>query len=587
MRSAAAAEHVGGLGSWRQLIDLLAQHPTGHPPEIVAEGLIATYRLGKKLTVAQREAGVAALNGRLRSPALLQLLAGDAPQVAAAAIRAAHLSDEEWSELVPELPVRARGFLRSRGGLGPKTRLALATWAGADFRLSADPTLAPASLDDAMAESRTLPADTAEREDARLHNDLAKKAAVETETADRAIARASSAAKTGVSQIGAIVQRIEQWKRNRPGVDSPRLPLGDEDYDAHASPVTEIRFETDDSGTIIWVEGAPRGAIVGTDIARPAYDDGPGPDAYGAAAFAQRMPMENARMNLRGSAIVDGDWRITAAPFFDAHSGRFRGFRGLMRRPAEHEQPALTAAARKRQGESMQQIVHELRTPLGAISGFAEIIEQQLFGPVDPEYRGLASAILADARKLLSGFEDISTAARLDADNLEIDPGQTDSAWLATTLRHRLAAISDSSGVVVNLIFADPVRPFAVEREFAERIFARLFSAIIVAGKAGEVIHGRCKTLLGARVTNCLTLELPEKLRRLSEDALLGAGPTDGDGDAQDALSPLLGLGFSLRLVRNLARKVGGDLRFQNEQALLILPAVQDGDRHLKGTGGD
>jgi len=416
LRSVAAAEDVGSLGSWRQLIDILAQHPASHSPETVAEGLITAFRLGRKLTVEQREAGVMALTGRLRSPALLQLLAGDVPQVAAAAIRAADLSDQDWSELIPELPVRARGFLRVKGGLGPKTRLALSTWAGADFRLAA----APASSMSAVGEAVTAP-----------ETDIGGGTEIEAGGVEpNAIL---SPAKAGLSQIGAIVERIEQWKRNRTAIDSPRLPLGDEEYDDHANPVTEIRFETDDSGTIIWVEGAPRGAIVGTDIARPAYDDGPGPDAYGAAAFAQRMPMENARMNLRGSPIVEGDWRITAAPFFDAQSGRFRGFRGLMRRPAPHEQTALSADARKRQGESMQQIVHELRTPLGAISGFAEIIEQQLFGPVDPEYRGLATAILADARKLLSGFEDISTAARLDADNLEIDPGQTDSAWLATT----------------------------------------------------------------------------------------------------------------------------------------------------------
>jgi hypothetical protein len=39
----------------------------------------------------------------------------------------------------------------------------------------------------------------------------------------------------------------------------------------------------------------------------------------------------------------------------------------------------------------------------------------------------------------------------------------------------------------------------------------------------------------------------------------------------------LLGLGFSLRLVRSLARNVGGDLRFYNEALILNLPAVSNG----------
>jgi hypothetical protein len=49
----------------------------------------------------------------------------------------------------------------------------------------------------------------------------------------------------------------------------------------------------------------------------------------------------------------------------------------------------------------------------------------------------------------------------------------------------------------------------------------------------------------------------------------------------------LLGLGFSLRLVRNLARKVGGDLRFQKESLLLILPAIQNYDVTVRDIGGD
>ena len=45
----------------------------------------------------------------------------------------------------------------------------------------------------------------------------------------------------------------------------------------------------------------------------------------------------------------------------------------------------------------------------------------------------------------------------------------------------------------------------------------------------------------------------------------------------ESAEAPLLGLGFSLRLVRSLARNVGGDLRFYNEALILVLPAVSDG----------
>ncbi|MGL5838853.1 MAG: histidine kinase dimerization/phospho-acceptor domain-containing protein, partial [Sphingorhabdus sp.] len=395
LRSVEAQADGNLTGTWRQLVDLLAQADIYTNPKKIAAGLHQIHRLSLQMPVEARISGIKALNGRLRSQPLIQLFAQDIPAIASAAIYSAQLSDQEWSELVPELPVRARGFLRARSDLGPLTRRALENWSGADFRLSGS---------------------VAETDEPQV------KPVVSIEPA---------------TQIGAIVQRIEQWKRNRDASESPRLPLGDETIENQSEILDEIRFETDDNGTIIWVEGAPRGAIVGTDIARASYDNGPGPDAYGAAAFRQRMPMENARMLLRGGPPVDGDWRITAAPFFDPITGRFRGFRGLMRRPTIADKPEIAETddqLRRRQGESMQQIVHELRTPLGAIAGFAEIIEQQLFGPVADDYRGMASAILEDARRLLLGFDDLSTAARLDAGNLEVEEGSTDCAWLLEKL---------------------------------------------------------------------------------------------------------------------------------------------------------
>jgi hypothetical protein len=541
-------------GIWRQLVDVLSQTAENADLRNVAEGLSIVHRMSPQVAVGERASGIRALTGRLKSPPLIQLFVRDVPEIAAAAISAAQLSDEDWSELVPELPVRARGFLRARTDLGPKTLRALQNWAGADFRLSGN------------IADHVVPI----TESVGLENDD-KPAEPQ-------------------SQIGALVQRIEEWRRNRENLDSPRLPLGDEDPASEVVEIAEIQFETDDNGTIVWVEGAPRGAIVGTDIARASFDDGPGPDAYGAAAFRQRMPMGSARMVLRGAPSIDGDWRMSAAPFFDQLTGRFRGFRGLMRRPNIAEKAHDEGddhRARRLQAENMQQIVHELRTPLGAIAGFAEIIEQQLFGPVADDYRGMASAILDDARRLLSGLEDMSTAARLDAGNLEIQEGATECEWLAERLAERLAPISDDLGVMVNISLAGPVRPFAIDRDMAERIFSRLLSALIICGGKGEVLRGRFRTELGRTAINSFRLDLPEKLTDSSEEDLLGSIPAIDEPMADKAASPLLGLGFSLRLVRNLARKVGGDLRFQKESLLLILPTIQNYDVTVRDIGGD
>jgi hypothetical protein len=145
------------------------------------------------------------------------------------------------------MPVRARGFLRNRSDIGPKTFRALSVWSSADF---------------------VLPLPTAKTEN----------------TSQNSV------------QIRDIVERIERLRTERQSTPAAEIPNSVELHSEFLSPINEIRFETDENGTVSWIEGAPSGAVVGVDIAEPAFDDGPGPDAYGAAAFRQRMPLEYAFM---------------------------------------------------------------------------------------------------------------------------------------------------------------------------------------------------------------------------------------------------------------------------------------------------
>jgi hypothetical protein len=138
-----------------------------------------------------------------------------------------------------------------------------------------------------------------------------------------------------VLQIRDIVERIEKLRIAREQHDPAEIQAeaSIEQPVSFAEPIDQIRFETDQHGTLSWVEGAPAGAVVGVNIAEPAFDAGPGPDAYGAAAFRQKMPLENTRMRLCGAPAIAGDWRINAVPFFEPASGRFNGYRGILRRP--------------------------------------------------------------------------------------------------------------------------------------------------------------------------------------------------------------------------------------------------------------
>jgi hypothetical protein len=51
------------------------------------------------------------------------------PVVAAAAVRAADLAEEEWLDLIPALPMHARGLLRDKADMPPPRARCWPGWA--------------------------------------------------------------------------------------------------------------------------------------------------------------------------------------------------------------------------------------------------------------------------------------------------------------------------------------------------------------------------------------------------------------------------------------------------------------------------
>lgn len=560
----AVEERTGGAAAslWRQCVDILAQHDQPGKAVLRQEdraALVARLRdLRGQLSEAQRIASVVELGSRLRSPALIEFFAGDRPSVCAAAIARARLPDALWPVLLPRLGPTARGVLRGRRDIGPETRRALAAFGASDLVLGADPAI---SVREAAARASEPQADGARATGAGEVPDMGGER----------------------SQIRQLVEKIERFTstgRIRQGV--PSAPQENE------QPVLDsFPFETDADGAMIWVGEACRPALVGISIAQPALPGETGPDGHVAGAFARRSSFQHGRLHI-GEGLYEGEWRLSAVPFFDPASGRFQGFRGQARRPLMHETPhpvrPIVEPDNRPSLDSMRQVVHELRTPLNAILGFAEIIEQQLFGPAGVHYREMAANILSDARRLLTAFDEIDLAARASAASVPTgSPSRSEPVDLVL-LADRLTQLYEDQhdGKARLRISASANLPQAqAEPAQCERMIQHLVRTLVSLAGDDEVVQGAIWLQPdGAGGRLIVGFDRPARLRGLEENEMLDPG-YGNDGDWPDA--PLLGLGFSLRLVRSLAQAQGGTLRIENERLLLELPvalaeALADGE---------
>ena len=545
---------------YRQLLDLLGRMP----PDFVlpAPALARLAELARALPAAERAGILRSAPSSLRHPGLLLRLAAHEPPVAAAAIAVARLDDWQWSALIAELPLTARGHVRHRRDLGPRAGAMLARFGIGDLGLPSPASAAAEFSADVLELGQFAPPESAPE--------------APPESADG---------------IGAIVRRIEAFRRNRQAgtrqfgeeaggaASDPRLPLPDPSQPGLAPLATAMRFASDPRGRIAWADEGFATAMVGLPFGASEALAPARCDRASARAIRQRRPLRKGRIEIDGAPQVAGVWRIDAAPQFDPAGGRFTGYRGVLRRPSEADTAADDPADR------LRQLLHELRTPINAIQGFAELIQQQLLGPTPHRYRSLAAGIVADSAAILAGFEEIDLLVRLETGPHEAgrgdeSEGTCDLSALVGRLIGQLAP-SLAPREVRFAFDAGGAAAVALSASAAERLVWRLLAALAGAAAPGERI---ALELAASGESVELWLALPAALAACDGPALFRVEP--GDGSSPFAAG-LLGGGFALRLARAEARAAGGALDLDHARLRLRLPGLIPAQAKNAATGAD
>jgi hypothetical protein len=520
---------------WRQLVDLLAQQRDPNRGELLARAYAYLREQRGAVPFGVRQQVAAALAGRSVAPDLFAFFTDDHQSVAAPLIAGARLSADDWLAVLPVMSPTARSLLRHRRDLASDVGQALAAFGASDFALPG-----------------TVAAD----------------APVIAEPEEQ----------TGAEQGGQIrdlVARIEAFRKHREEHVPPPAERAEEQA------IDSFRWESAADGAIIWVEGAPRGPLIGQSIANVggSYH---GVDGQAAGAFEKRAQFRDARLCVGGGGPAAGDWRISGVPFFNSHSGSFVGYRGTARRPRLDE---VAGAGRTPApapsgvfgpdfpADSLRQLIHELRTPLNAIVGFAEMIDGQIMGPAADAYRARATGIMDQAQRLLGSIDDLDTAARIETHRIAFDDRPVDAVALLVRLHDAYERIAIDRGAHIAIEIARDLPQAKVEASAAERMFSRILAATVGLAGAQETISATMKVeKLGTRPMLCFAIDRPQAIADRGEAALLDPGYSpDGDWPA----APALGLGFSLRLVRNLAEAVGGALTIDEDHFLLYLPPLE------------
>lgn len=432
---------------YRQIIDLLADaRPADNEAEAAllagagkgryfsqndfARGLVRLSALAKDMAAEGQSAAITQSMRPLTSPPLIRFLLDQPKQVREATLGKTRINSADWLEILrtlspeqqAELSAHVAASANAQNVADPGLTDESVTGEEAvaertSFTASKPALIATGKADPVnetlIAEKKPIPSESpALSENPALSESpaLSENPALSEIKPDAAAQRPK---KLG-ADIGGIVERIANYTARRESSTAPHLPL--EEFARETMVLAEeIAFFTDSDGVISSAEPEIEGIAIGLPVFSHAGETRLGCDARTASLAAKHQPVVNGRYEHRGAAALAGVWRVDSWPRFDHYDKRFIGYYGILTRLNPVEEDPMTIMAGKAGYGSVsentegtvletpdyRQLVHELRTPAGALKGFAEILQAQLFGPVAAPYRNMAQAVIDDTDAVL------------------------------------------------------------------------------------------------------------------------------------------------------------------------------------------
>ncbi|MDN4477728.1 HAMP domain-containing sensor histidine kinase [Demequina sp. SYSU T00039] len=195
----------------------------------------------------------------------------------------------------------------------------------------------------------------------------------------------------------------------------------------------------------------------------------------------------------------------------------------------------------------IDEVAHEMRTPLTTIRGTMEALADQVIEPSPEAYERVA----AEASRLERLAQDLSTLSRADEHAVELRTAPEDLAAIARDAATHLEPQFDHAGVRLEVDAGSPV-PVVVDRDRITQILLNLLGNALThtpAGGSVTVAVGAARGMATVRVVDTGAGLTADELDRVFDRFYRGAA---GRGAA--------GRGIGLTIARSLARAHGGDV---------------------------
>ena len=205
---------------------------------------------------------------------------------------------------------------------------------------------------------------------------------------------------------------------------------------------------------------------------------------------------------------------------------------------------------------------HELRTPLNAIIGFSELLQNQIFGPLQKQYRDYATIIHESGHHLLNLVSDILDIAKIEAGKFVLDIQNVDLTESVAYCVRLVKSRADEQGIKLATLLPAQGLTFAADQRAFRQILLNLLTNAIKFSRPGDEVE------ITARISaEWLTLMVRDHGIGMTESLLARVGQPFEQA-VNDPVHAREGTGLGLSLVRALVTQHGGSFTIESREGV-------------------